>query len=628
MPDTEIPTAPLRFPLRGPEVWSPALGRLLLYFFVLAAAPALLHTLEAGLDPFGRPAHLGTALPVLTLLAGLLLLLWIRLRPLRLEPACLLGDALLVPPTEASARIARLRYAELDWLDVLGAPPHRSLRLGTRRGLRIALRERSFAEPDGFDRFHEALRGRLAERHGGAERLLELDAVAAEAAALRHTFPFVTTALVVTLAAAYAAQVAGGSVADPLSAIRLGGNAPALVANGELYRLATANLLHGGALHLYWNALPIAILGARLERLLGRAAFGLIAGVGALGGAAASAFAGAGLVSVGASTITFALVASVLYLNGTRADGVPPELRFPLPFALVCLSLIALSTFLASNVDHASHAGGFAAGLIATAAVTRRSRDRQLASARRGAVAPAALAVACLFAVGIAEGIRHARMPAATSFIAWAEALAADDAARPQVLNEVAWVIATTPEVPRDKLRLALAAAERASSLEPESTAIRDTLATAHFRVENLERAIRIERDIAALDDTPFFWSQLARFEWAHARRWGPLRLGEESFPMPRLAGGGWSTIRSWDRCASWRGDRRPRPCPSSFPPTCRRTRASSSRFSTASESAIRRLRRTTRPTMPRWRASPSRASRGARRPLRDRRRSCRSRSA
>jgi len=102
----------------------------------------------------------------------------------------------------------------------------------------------------------------------------------------------------------------------------------------------------------------------------------------------------------------------------------------------------------------------------------------------------------------------------------------------------VAWVIATTPEVPKDKLRLALAAAERASSLEPASTAIRDTLATAHFRADNLERAIRIERDIAALDDTPFFWSQLARFEWAHARRWGPLRLGEESFPMPRIAGG------------------------------------------------------------------------------------------
>jgi membrane associated rhomboid family serine protease len=538
MPDTEIPIPPLRFPLRGPGVWSPALGRLFLFFLLLAAAPALLHTLEAGLDPFGHPAHLGTAVPALALLAGLLLLLWIRLRPLRLEPARLLEAALLVPATEASSRIARLRYAELDWLEVQGASPRRSLRLGARRGFRIELREQSFAEPDGFDRFCDALRVRLAERRGGVERLLELDALAAEASARRHAFPFVTSALVVLLVVAYAAQVAGGRVADPLSAIRFGGNAPVLVANGELFRLVTANLLHGGVLHLYWNALPIAILGTRLERLLGRAAFGLIVGFGALGGAAASAFVGAGLVSVGASTITFGLVASVLYLNGARADGVPPELRFPLSFALLCLSLIALSTLLVSNVDHASHAGGFTAGLIATAAVTRRARDRQLASARRGAVAPVALAVAGLFAAGIADGIRHARLPAATSFIAWAEALAADDAARPQVLNEVAWVIATTPEVPEDKLGLAVAAAERASSLEPLSTAIQDTLATAHFRAENLELAIGIEREIAALDDTPFFWSQLARFEWAHAQRWGPLRLGEESFPMPRLRGG------------------------------------------------------------------------------------------
>jgi rhomboid protease GluP len=506
-----------------------------LAFLVLVAAPALLHALTAGLGPFGRPTHLGTAVSALALLSGLLLLLWIRLRPLRLEPAHLLEDALLVPVTEASARVARLRYAELDWLELLGVPGRRQLRLGTRRGVRLALRERTFAEPDGFDRFRAALRARLAERACGLERLSALDARAAEASALRRSFPFVTVALVGLLAAAYAAQVAGGATSDTLTVIRYGGNAPALVAEGELFRLVTASFLHGGALHLYWNALPIAIIGERLERLLGPAAFGLVVGTGALVGAAVSAWAAAGLVSVGASTITFGLVGSVVYLNAARADAVPPELRFPLPVALLGLILVVLSTFLASNVDHASHAGGFAAGLAATAALTRRSSEQRLVYVRRGAVAPLALALACLFGVGIADGIRHARLPAATSFIGWAEALARDEAARSQVLNEIAWVLATTPELPREKLDLALAAAERAIAIEPDSTAIEDTLATAHFRVGNFQRAIEIERELAARDDAPFYWSQLARFEWAHASRLGPLRLGDEAFPMPRL---------------------------------------------------------------------------------------------
>jgi membrane associated rhomboid family serine protease len=538
MTDSRSTPAPTTFRMRPPGAWSPPLLKLLLAFAVLVAAPSLLHTLESGRGPFGQEVGPGIALAALSALAGLLVVLWIRLRPLRLEPARLLEDALLVPVSEVSSRVARLGYGDLEWLEVLG-PPRRRMLLAGRRGLRLFLRERSFVEPDGFDRFRAALRARLEERERGAERLRELEARAAEASVLRGRTPLLTATLVTLLAAGYAAQLAGDAVSDPLDVIRFGGNAPSLVTRGELFRLVTANFLHGSVLHLYWNAVPFAFVGARLERLLGSAAFGVLLGTGALAGTAASAWAAAGLVSAGSSTLIFTLIAAVLYLNAVAPERLPPGLRFPFPVALLCLIVIVLSTLLVSNVDHASHAGSFVAGIAATAALARREAGRRLVRARRRGVAAAALALAGLFAVGLAEGIRHARLPAATSFLAWAEALAGDESARPQVLNEVAWVLATTPDVPDAKLVLAVEAAERALQLEPRSSAIQDTLATAHFRVGNLERAIELEREIAERDGTPFYWSQLARFEWAYAGRWGPLRLGGEAFPMPRLEAAG-----------------------------------------------------------------------------------------
>jgi membrane associated rhomboid family serine protease len=537
MADSRNPPAPTTFRLRAPGVWSPPLLKLLLAFGLLVVAPALLRGLESGRGPFGPPVRPGIAVAALSALAGLVVVLWIRLRPRRLEPVRLLEDALLVPISEASSRVARLGYGDLHWLEALGAAPARRMLLGARGGARIVLRERSFAEAGGFERFAAELSGRIAGSERGAERLRELEARAAEASVLRRRWPVLTVTIVTLLAAAYAAQVAGGAVSDPLAVIRFGGNAPALVARGELFRLVTANFLHGSVLHFYWNAIPIAIIGARLERLLGPAGFGLLAGTGALAGTLASAWAAAGLVSAGASTLIFTLIASVVWLNARAADGLPPGLRFPLPAALVVLVAIVLSSLLVSNVDHASHAGGFVAGIGATAALARRESGRRLVCARRRGVAAAALALAGLFALGIADGIRNARAPAGTGLLAWAEALAGDESARPHLLNEVAWVLATTPEVPEDRIALAVAVAERALLLEPDSGAIQDTLATAHFRAGNLERAIELEREIATRDGLPFYWSQLARFEWEYARRWGPLRLGGESFPMPWFEG-------------------------------------------------------------------------------------------
>jgi membrane associated rhomboid family serine protease len=529
---------PLELPTRPPARLSPPLAKLLLAYVLLLALPSLVHTLESGQTPFGDQAEPLTAVAALAALGAGLVLLWIRLRPLGVPPVQLDLNELRLPLSEASARVGRVRLAELDWLERTSRRGSERVRLGARGGPVLTLHARTLCESGDLERLWHTLRELIALRPGGGERLEDLDGRASAARERARRPAFVTLSVCAAVAIGYTLQLLGQDVRDPLSIVRFGGNSPSLVARGELFRLVTANFLHAGAIHCYWNLLTLGVLGWRLERTLGGPVLACILGFGALGGTALSALLAAGIVAAGASTMVFAMLAAIVYLNGVHPQGLVPGLRVPLLVALILLATIVLSTLLVSNVDHGGHAGGFVAGLAATAALTRRGGAHNLVHTRSRIAGAVALGLAALFLGGVVAGVRTLRLSPEESFVRWTEALASDVEAHPQLLNEFAWLIAFTHDLNREQLEFGVAAAERAHALEPESDEIRDTLATLLYRVGRFERAIELERQVALANDLPFYWSQIARFERGHTERQGPLLLGADPIPVPRVEGG------------------------------------------------------------------------------------------
>lgn len=152
--------------------------------------------------------------------------------------------------------------------------------------------------------------------------------------------------------------------------IRMGGNFAPLVQKGEVWRLATALFLHGGLLHVGLNMFALYQAGQVVERLFGRAGFGLIyLGAGLLGNLA-SLWWKQGPVSVGASGAIFgvygALLAYLLVQRGSVPGEVFREMRSG-TLGFIGYSLFAGASI--AGIDNAAHLGGLAGGLILGAAL-------------------------------------------------------------------------------------------------------------------------------------------------------------------------------------------------------------------------------------------------------------------
>lgn len=137
------------------------------------------------------------------------------------------------------------------------------------------------------------------------------------------------------------------------------------VRQGELYRLVSVTLVHGGYLHLLLNMYALYIVGPVVESIWGRWMFLVFYLVCAIAGSTGSfLFAGA---SVGASGAIFGLVGVIL--AGTRAHhpmldrrarAIVPQLGM---FVVINLVFGLVATGVGGNIDNAAHIGGLLAGL-------------------------------------------------------------------------------------------------------------------------------------------------------------------------------------------------------------------------------------------------------------------------
>jgi rhomboid protease GluP len=136
------------------------------------------------------------------------------------------------------------------------------------------------------------------------------------------------------------------------------------IRDGEIWRLLTAGLVHGGALHLVMNAAVLSNVGAFVERLLGARRMLAVLWGGVLAGSLAS-FATNPARSVGISGGLFALVGALLVVGIRYRRALPPPARRMLvraPVEIIVLN-VALGLVL-PIIDNAAHLGGLAGGIV------------------------------------------------------------------------------------------------------------------------------------------------------------------------------------------------------------------------------------------------------------------------
>jgi rhomboid protease GluP len=172
-----------------------------------------------------------------------------------------------------------------------------------------------------------------------------------------------------------------GLVVQPGPVLARGALIPALVAQGEAWRLLSSVFLHSGIAHLGFNMLSLYFLGSFTEEAFGRSRFfTLYLFSGVAGGLAYLYFGGFDQPAVGASGAIFGLLGGVLGYAMRRGT-----FSWQNPLIRQLLILLALNLYLGftiPNISNAAHlgglAGGFAFGWLMAPTVYSRKKLRAL----------------------------------------------------------------------------------------------------------------------------------------------------------------------------------------------------------------------------------------------------------
>jgi membrane associated rhomboid family serine protease len=210
----------------------------------------------------------------------------------------------------------------------------------------------------------------------------------------------VTKALLLVLVIVYAIEVAqagpGSLLAGPTIPvlIRLGAIVPALIADGEYWRLFTGMFLHASLLHIALNGYALYIVGSVVESELGRWRFlALYLVTGLFGSAAVYMFSGIFEPTIGASGAIFGLFGVFAAYNFRRRDNAFYAARLRSMLTVIVINL--LFTFFVPGISKAGHIGGLVCGLLLGLAIDGIGRRTSRAIAFWSAIAVAiALTVA------------------------------------------------------------------------------------------------------------------------------------------------------------------------------------------------------------------------------------------
>jgi rhomboid protease GluP len=392
------------------------------------------------------------------------------------------------------------------------------------RGLWIASRSNSVfvragGRPEVVRAFGRALLERVAAQPDGQAALTRMRAI--DTLALDPYSRVATSTVIAVCLAVYALQLA-----DPF-VVEIGSFVPPLVAAGELWRVLTANFLHGTFVypfHLMSNGVALAVLALLVERPLGAARCTLVMTAAGLVAMLACGLAGHRDV-IGASGLVAGLAGAALALELHAAERLPASWR--LPRRLFMLALVAQALFelglavlgpllervfgvFLPRIASAAHLGGFVAGYLVALPLldTALRRVPTRAGLRIGALAAALVAAVALAALA------PFTLRSVAALNLYANDLLASDEGHSVTLNNLAWRIVTETTAPAGELEPALLLATRAvEESEGENPDFLDTLAEVQFAVGDDEAALEtIEAALVIAPWDDYFQAQRERF--------------------------------------------------------------------------------------------------------------------
>ena len=170
--------------------------------------------------------------------------------------------------------------------------------------------------------------------------------------------PAATIALLVAVLAATVWELAtyGLSPSAPNLA-RAGGSSLGAFAHNGWWKLLGANFLHGGIVHVASNTIVLLIIGATLEREVGRRVLLAVVAWSLLGTSLGALALSGDTVSVGASGICFALMGAGFVADPHRRTALGQQAWGLLPINVIL-------TFAVPHISIGGHVGGLAAGVI------------------------------------------------------------------------------------------------------------------------------------------------------------------------------------------------------------------------------------------------------------------------
>jgi|CXWL01.1.fsa_nt_gi membrane associated rhomboid family serine protease len=176
----------------------------------------------------------------------------------------------------------------------------------------------------------------------------------------------VTLALIIASAALFALQMYWGEGHLAYSSWRMGAGNGRAVVSGEVWRLLSAAMLHGGLVHLAMNGMSLWFLGTFLEKVLGSARFLTLFVLSAFAGNLLSALR-IDTSSVGASSGIWGLMAACAALVTWPRGALPGLLAMSMRNRVWSVVGINAVISFAPGIDYLAHGGGGLMGFALTA---------------------------------------------------------------------------------------------------------------------------------------------------------------------------------------------------------------------------------------------------------------------
>ncbi len=338
---------------------------------------------------------------------------------------------------------------------------------------------------------------------------------------------FVTPALIAANVAYFAIAVAYGvSPVDPdrKHLLDLGAIYGPLVFEGEWWRIASANFVHIGFLHLFLNMWCLWSLGNAAERMFGNLTFLIIYLLSGIGGSLASLAWHPAVLSAGASGAIFGIagaLVSMLYFGHILVpQQVVRDLLSSLAF-FVGFNLLLGSVLV--GIDNAGHIGGLVVGLGLGAAL-----HRPLPHGRR-------------------PWFRYLIVPASLLLFVSAARLAREKSVSdPDLLAETGRRLSS-----EGKKQEALETLQKAAALQPESADRANDLGSAYLEAGRTDEAIASFERAVELD--PQLYEPQRNLAVALAIA-GRKEEASEAFRIARqMQPRDISVVRRLEPAASWR---------------------------------------------------------------------------